>query len=188
MATYFRRRGKTSHSGRFGTLLRNSPGSTSMSALPETLMIVALLLLAKTESTKKAQEMRWCGKRPNPILLAKSARFATELFSSCKEHFRMLGIDPNLAKESRRLCTISRMCYAYVDDLGDNGDFNAAFTDCFKKLIDGMETTSRRLVTDYHVNLSTLVEKVQKCRPMNVPREEAYLLGMVGWFADFVSA
>ncbi|XP_077516674.1 uncharacterized protein LOC144127555 [Amblyomma americanum] len=156
-----------------------------MPALTTTLFL-ALFCLHESECARAAQGMNWCGKKLNPIQLGRSARFAAELFSSCKEHLKFLGIDPTIVKESRRLCSVIRICYAYVDDLNETQPFYSVFPGCLKKVVLAMETTSTTLAKNYPVKISTLIDRVQQCQPKNMPEEEVYLLGMLAWFSDFV--
>ncbi|XP_065283965.1 uncharacterized protein [Dermacentor albipictus] len=150
--------------------------------------LAALICLHECECTKATQVMNWCGKKLNPIQLAKSAKFAADLFASCREQLKMLGVEPTIVKEIKRACVVIRVCYAYVDDLKESDEFNTAFPNCVKKIFQAMEAASKSMATDYHVNISTIIDEVKKCQPKNMPKDEAYLLGMLAWFGDFVKA
>ncbi|XP_070391603.1 uncharacterized protein [Dermacentor albipictus] len=100
----------------------------------------------------------------------------------------MLGVEPTIVKEIKRACVVIRVCYAYVDDLKESDEFNTAFPNCVKKIFQAMEAASKSMATDYHVNISTIIDEVKKCQPKNMPKDEAYLLGMLAWFGDFVKA
>ncbi|XP_049522757.1 uncharacterized protein LOC119448146 [Dermacentor silvarum] len=100
----------------------------------------------------------------------------------------MLGVDPTIVKEIKRVCIVIRVCYAYVDDLKKSDEFYTAFPNCIKKLLQGMETASKSMATNYQVNISTIIDQVQKCQPKNMPKDEDYFLGMLAWFGDFVKA
>ncbi|KAL3200708.1 hypothetical protein MRX96_012985 [Rhipicephalus microplus] len=152
------------------------------------MLLAAFLCLHDCECSKATHVMNWCGKKLNPLQLAKSAKFAADLFASCKEQFKMMAADPTIVKELKRVCVALRVCYAYADDLKESGEFYPAFLNCLKKLIQGMETTSITMATGYQVKISTIIDETQKCHPMNMPKDEAYLLGMLAWFGDFVKA
>ncbi|XP_042148991.1 uncharacterized protein LOC115318920 [Ixodes scapularis] len=78
----------------------------------------------------------------DPVQFAKSARFATEMMATCKEHLVAIRLNPQIAKESRKICAVVRLCYAYAEDSAMKGEpFNQAIFNCILRLVRGMETT-----------------------------------------------
>lgn len=86
------------------------------------------------------QPLRLCGKPQNTVQLFRSAKAGAELFAACKKAIIEANVKPAIIKEKEVLCTVLRLCYAWVEDFekgwlatyGYRGETLDKFLDCGK--------------------------------------------------------